>query len=140
METEKTKIEDEVQKGTQYLCIQNKLLYAHVSSVGKDIARDKDGYSVQLAEWERGDRGELFAVEPAPCRVVWGVVPHPGVPAAWPRSPGHAPRWVPARPYRTTIQLKMQFDIHRQLSDGRGDHKSVPIFVTLQYNQIKRRS
>lgn len=41
---------DKVQKSTEHLCIQNKLLYAHVSSVGKEIARDKDGYSVQLAE------------------------------------------------------------------------------------------
>lgn len=76
------------QRGTEPLCIQNKLLSVHASSGGKDVARDKDGYSVQLAERARGDRGELFTPEPAPCRALRCSVPHLGVPAAWPRSPG----------------------------------------------------
>lgn len=76
------------QTGTQYLCITNKQLSVHASSVEKDVAKDKDGYSIQLTEWERGNRGELLAAEPAPSRVVRSSVPHLGISTAWPRSPG----------------------------------------------------
>lgn len=76
------------QTGTQHLCITNKQLSVHVSSVEKDVAINKDGYSIQLAEWKRGNRGELFAAEPAPSRAVRSSVPHLGITTAWARSPG----------------------------------------------------
>lgn len=76
------------QTGTQHLCITNKQLSVHVSSVEKDVAINKDGYSIQLAEWKRGNRGELFAAEPAPSRAVRSSVPHLGIATAWARSPG----------------------------------------------------
>lgn len=76
------------QTGTQHLCITNKQLSVHVSSVEKDVAINKDGYSIQLAEWKRGNRGELFAAEPAPSRAVRSSVPHLGLTTAWARSPG----------------------------------------------------
>lgn len=82
------------QTGTQHLCITNKQLSVHVSSVEKDVAINKDGYSIQLAEWKRGNRGELFAAEPAPSRAVRSSVPHLGLTTAWARSPGESARWV----------------------------------------------
>lgn len=76
----------------EHLCIQNKPQSVHASSVEKDVAIDKDGYSVQLAERERGGRGELFTIEPAPCRVVRGFMPHLGITTTWARSPGESAR------------------------------------------------
>lgn len=82
---------------TQHLCITNKQLSVHASSAEKDVTKDKDGYSIQLTEWERGNRGELFAAEPASSRAVRSSVPHLGITTAWSRSPGQQARWVSSR-------------------------------------------
>lgn len=76
----------------EHLCIQNKPQSVHASSVEKGVVRDKDGYSIQPAERERGNGGELFTIEPAPRRVVRGPMPHLGIAPAWPRSAGQPAR------------------------------------------------
>lgn len=74
-------------KGTQYLCAVNKHRFVHDFFVEKGAAWKSHGYSIQLAEWERGNRGELFAPEPAPSRALRRPVPHLGITTAWPRCP-----------------------------------------------------